>query len=45
MIMNIQKVENLINLISTLSTEEVEFLKSQLNSNIIKKSRFYNILI
>ena len=43
--MNIQKVENLINLISTLSTEEVEFLKSQLNSNIIKKSRFYNILI
>lgn len=28
--MNIQKVENLINLISTLSIEEVEFLKSHL---------------
>ena len=34
--MNIQKVENLINLISTLSTEEVEFSKSQLNSNVNK---------
>ena len=32
--MNIQKVESLINLISTLSTEEVEFLKSQFNSNV-----------
>lgn len=36
--MNIQKVENLINLISTLSTEEVEFLKSQLNSNVNKNN-------
>ena len=36
--MNIQKVENLINLISTLSTKEVEFLKSQLNSNVNKNN-------
>ena len=36
--MNIQKVENFINLISTLSTEEVEFLKSQLNSNVNKNN-------
>lgn len=33
-IMNVQKVENLINLISTLSPEEVEFLKSRLNFNV-----------
>lgn len=36
--MNIQKVENLINLISILSTEEVEFLKFQLNSNLNKNN-------
>ena len=36
--MNIQKVENLINLISTSSTEEVEFLKSQLNSHVNKNN-------
>ena len=36
--MNIQKIENLINLISTLLTKKVEFLKSQLNSNVNKNN-------
>ena len=36
--MNIQKVENLINLIFTLSTDEVEFLKFRLNSNVNKNN-------
>ena len=38
MVMDIQKVKNLINLISALSAEEVEFLKSQLNLNINKNN-------
>ncbi len=38
--MNIQKVENLTNFISTLSTEEVEFLKFQLNSNVNNNIEF-----
>lgn len=36
--MNIQKVKNLINLISTLSTKKVHFLNFQLNSNVNKNN-------
>lgn len=36
--MNMQKVENLFNLTSTLSIEKVEFLKSKFNSNINKNN-------